>query len=558
MKQVEKKIILACILCLFMGSSPGFSQTQWVGTWVSGQQATEPGNLPPSPGLAGNTLRQVFRVTIGGSRIRMRFSNEFGYANLVINSVHIAESTGGSGINTATDKEISFSGSASVTIPERMAVWSDTLSYNLTPLTSYAVSIHFGSLPADVTGHPGSRATSYLESGNAVTNATLSGPTANHWYVLAAIDVETDGTYAAVVTFGDSLTDGRGSTTNGNDRWPDALADRLQGDPNTQKVAVLNQGIGGNSVVTGGLGPTALKRFDTDVINQSGVKWCVLLHGVNDIGGSQSAANLIAAYNEFIDKAHAANIKIYGVPILPIGGSSYDSADHRATRDTVNEWVRTSGRFDAVIDMDAAVRDPSDPNILAAEYDSGDHLHLNPFGYRKMADSIPISLLSIIEGTPLPTGSPLPTATPNPTIVPLDCSGAPEWNQTVAYETAGMRVQYNGKLYENNWYSSGENPEEHSGSYEVWTLLGNCNSEITPVPATGPTATPTIFTLGDANGNGSIDIVDALLTAQYYVGLNPSGFTASNADVNCSGAIDIVDALLIAQYYVGLISSFLC
>ncbi len=479
MKKTEKVFIIAALLCLLFGGSMVFSQTQWVGTWVTAQQLTESSNLPPSPGLSNNTLRQVVRVTIGGSQIRVLFSNQYGNAALVMNSVHIAASTGSSGINTGTDKALTFNGSASVSIPAGQTVWSDTVSFNLIALTNYAVSIYFGTTPSDVTGHPGSRTTSYLQSGNVVTSASLSGSTTDHWYMLAGIDVATDGSYAAVAILGDSITDGRGSTTNGNNRWPDALANRLAANSSTNKVAVLNQGIGGNSVVSGGLGPTALSRFERDIINQSGVKWCIVLEGVNDIGGSQSASNLISAYGQFVDKAHAANIKIYGVPILPFGGSSYDSTDHQATRQTVNDWIRTSGRFDAVIDLDAAVRDSSNQNNLASAYDSGDHLHLNPAGYQKMADSISLSLFSS-------------SVTPDPTASP------------------------------------------------------------TPVPTTAPGFK------GDVNGNGVVDIVDALLIAQYYVGLNPSGFVASNADTNCSGSIDIVDALLIAQLYVGLIANFPC
>jgi lysophospholipase L1-like esterase len=560
MKKRKMLILASFTLYLLSGGEVAFGQTQWVGTWVTAQQLTETNNNPPSPGLANNTLRQVIRVTLSGSQIRVLFSNQYGNSTLVMKEVHIASSSGGSTINISTDATLAFNGSDSVSIPAGQTVWSDTLSYSLTALSNYAISICFGDAPPDVTGHPGSRTTSYLQSGNAVTNASISGSTTDHWYILAGIDVVTDGTCAAVVTLGDSITDGRGSTTNGNDRWPDALANRLQADPNTNKVAVLNQGIGGNAVVSGGLGPTALSRFDRDVIDQSGVKWCIVLEGVNDIGGSQSATNIINAYNEFIDKAHANNIFIYGVPILPFGGSQYDSADHQATRDTVNDWIRTSGRFDAVIDMDAAVRNSSNPNRLASAYDSGDGLHLNPAGYRKMADSIPLSLLTPVEGTPLPTTVP----TPAPTDVHFDCSNAPGWDPGAVYENAGMRVVYNGNLYENNWYSSGQNPEENSGEYDVWTLIGPCDSQTTPAPTTVPTATPVDTpvptaqpgNIGDVNDNGAIDIVDALLVAQYYVGLDPQNFNAGNADSNCNGTIDIVDALLIAQYYVGLIEQF--
>jgi lysophospholipase L1-like esterase len=367
----------------------------WIGTWLCGQQLVESGNNPPSPYLANNTLRQVVHATLGGSRIRVQFSNKYSSGPLTINAAHIAASAGGSAINTATDTALTFGGASSVTINAGQEVYSDTLDFNVAPLSSLAVSIYFGAVSStNVTGHPGSRTTSYIKTGNTVSAASMTSPvtTTDHWYILSGIDLWLNNSYACVVTLGDSITDGRGSTTNGNNRWPDDLANRLHADPSTAKVGVLNQGIGGNAVVSGGLGPTAMARFDHDVLEQSGVRWVIILEGVNDIGGNQSAANLIAAYQQFIDKAHAHNILAYGVPILPFKGSQYDTAAHQAVRDTVNDWIRTSGKFDAVIDLDAAVRDPANPNKLLAAYDSGDHLHLSVAGYQKMADSIDVNL----------------------------------------------------------------------------------------------------------------------------------------------------------------------
>jgi lysophospholipase L1-like esterase len=258
------------------------------------------------------------------------------------------------------------------------------------------VTIAFGSTPSDVTGHPGSRATSYIATGNAVAAASLSSPVSTeHWYYVTGIDVEAPSTSRAVVTLGDSITDGRGSTTDMNNRWPDNLSRRLRANAATAAVGVLNQGIGGNAVVTGGLGPTAVSRFQRDVLDQAGVRWVIVLHGVNDIGGASSQAvaqSLITAYQGFVTAARARNVRIYGVPILPIGGSSYDSADHEAARQTVNTWIRAAGNFDAVIDLDAAVRDPAAPTRLLAAYDSGDRLHLSPAGYQRMADAIELAL----------------------------------------------------------------------------------------------------------------------------------------------------------------------
>jgi lysophospholipase L1-like esterase len=200
----------------------------------------------------------------------------------------------------------------------------------------------------------------------------------------------------SVITLGDSITDGRGSTTNGNNRWPDVLASRLQANGTTVNNGVGNEGIGGNGVFNG-LGPSALSRFNHDVVQQRTPRWVIVLIGVNDIGGSSSqqiATDLINAYQQMINQARAAGIKAYGVPILPFGGSSYDTSGHQTSRNTVNNWIRTSGAWDAVIDLDAVVREPTNPARLRAAYDSGDHLHLNPAGYAAMANAINLSLFN--------------------------------------------------------------------------------------------------------------------------------------------------------------------
>lgn len=377
----------------------GAPPTHWVGTWANGPQLTEPANLPPSPGLAGNTLRQIAHVSIGGQRLRAKFSNAYGTSAIVLNSVRVAVSQGGSGILTSSDRALTFGGgSESIAIGPGSAVVSDPFDFNLAPLSDVAVTIQFGAVPSGITGHPGSRATSYLQAGNAVSAASLPSAVATeHWYILTGIDALSDSESAAIVVLGDSITDGRGSTTNGNNRWPDALARRLLANASTAKVGVLNLGIGGNSVLSGGLGPTALQRFDTDVLGQSGARWLIVLEGVNDIGGSTTAAvanQLTAAYQQFIDKARSSGLLAYGIPILPFGGSSYASAAHESARETVNTWVRTSNAFDAVIDLDAAVRDPANVANLLSMYDSGDHLHLNVAGYQKMADSVDLGLFS--------------------------------------------------------------------------------------------------------------------------------------------------------------------
>jgi lysophospholipase L1-like esterase len=353
-------------------------------------------NLPPPPGMTSNTLRQVVQVSIGGKRLRVRFSNAFGATPATLSAAQIALSAGGSSIQTNNDKALTFQDRSSVTIPAGEAVVSDPLDFDLAPLSDVAVTIDFGDTAAAVTGHPGSRTTSYLQAGDWVSAPDLpTAAKAEHWYILTGIDVEANPSSAAIVALGDSITDGRGSGTDKNDRWPDNLARRLQTNPGTTGVAVLNAGIGGNCVLQGGLGPTALARFDRDVLSQSRVRWLIVLEGVNDIGGSHDAAvatNLIAAYKTFIEQAHAHHIRVYGATILPFGGSFYDRLEHEAVRATVNDWIRTSGRFDAVIDFDAALRDPQNPTHLLPAADSGDHLHPNETGYKLMADAIDLKL----------------------------------------------------------------------------------------------------------------------------------------------------------------------
>ncbi len=373
--------------------SGGTSAEAWVGTWSSAQQLTEEANKPPSPGLTNNTLRQIVRVSIGGQKLRLRFSNEYGSTPVTLNGVHIASSAGGSAITAATSKPLAFAGMSSVTIPAKEIVWSDAVDFALEPLSKLAVSIHFGATSADITGHPGSRTTSYLQAGNAAGNATLSAPVStDHWYVLSGIDVMAADDARALVILGDSITDGRGTTTNGNDRWPDALAERLKANTATARVGVLNQGIGGNAILNAGLGPTAMARFEADVLKQSGVRYVIVFEGVNDIGDNAAAADITAAYQQFVTKARSAGLRIYGATILPFKGHSYYSQAHETARIAVNTWIRTAGNFDAVIDLDAAVRSPQAMDTLLSNYDSGDHLHLNPTGYKQLASAVDLQL----------------------------------------------------------------------------------------------------------------------------------------------------------------------
>lgn len=389
-------------LTLLNATEPG---GRWVATWATSQQLTEKGNLPPDPGFSEATVRQKLRVSIGGEKFRVRFSNEFGNGPLTLEAVHVALADGfaDARIQPGTSRALTFRGAGSVTIQPGATVISDPVDLPLAPMADVAVTTVTKASPSDLTGHPGSRTTSYFAYGGAAPDAAdlPEAKRTDHWYFMCSLDVWTKKPAAAVAILGDSITDGRGSTHNHNDRWPDILSQRLRANPATADVAVLNHGVGGGRVLRDGLGVSALRRFDRDIIAQPGVKWLIILEGVNDLGTSSpetvavTAQELIAAYDQMITRAHDHGIKVYGATIMPFGGfKSYDTPEREAARQAVNAWIRTGGRFDAVIDFDAVARDPEIPAKLSAATDGGDHLHLSAGGYRIIADSIDLGLFS--------------------------------------------------------------------------------------------------------------------------------------------------------------------
>jgi lysophospholipase L1-like esterase len=373
---------------------------------VAMPQLTEPGNLPPAPFTGANavlvdtTLRQAVHTTIAGTSVRLRFSNAFGGAPLPITAVSLARPAGGragvSAIEPGTSRPVTFSGRPSVTVPIGAQVVSDPVvlpgSGELT-ITAYLAT---GQASTSVTSHPGSRTTSHLLRGDHHDDVDLPGATpTDHWYLLSGVEVLAPGDTAATVVLGDSLTDGRGSTTNGNDRWPDRLNARLRG-----RHAVLNQAAGGNRVLQDGLGPNALARLDRDVLALGGVVALIVFEGINDIGTAAATPEaqqavgdeLRFAYDQIVTRAHARDLRVYGATLTPIGGNpGYDDPGglRERTRAGLNDWIRRSGRFDGVADFDAAVRDPAAPRQLAVAYDVGDHLHLNPAGYLALASAVP-------------------------------------------------------------------------------------------------------------------------------------------------------------------------
>lgn len=391
--------------CLLTPDRASAGPGHWVTTWGTAPQLTEPANLPPVP-LAQRTLRQFVRTSIAAKHLRVRFTNAYGTGPVSIQAARIALAAGtgsaGTGeINPATDRAVMFRGAPGVVIPAGETVWSDPLDFELATLADVAVSLHFGDLSATgVTGHPGSRTTSFIVDGNATSTANLPNATkTEHWYVIQAIEVLGESTGRTISIIGDSITDGRGSTTNGQNRWPDLLAKRLLANPPTATVGIANMGIGGNAIF-GGLGPSAVNRFDRDVLQQTGTRYLIVFEGVNDLGSVSSAGapalatNLINTYTSFANQARARNIKPYIATITPFGANGYYTAARESARQTVNQWIRNNSVFDGFIDFDAAVRDPANPVNLLAAYNFQDGLHINPAGNQAMADAVNLSLFA--------------------------------------------------------------------------------------------------------------------------------------------------------------------
>lgn len=389
-------------------ASPG----HWVTTWATAPYLTEVGNLPPEP-LAHKTLRQFVRTSIGAKHLRVRFCNAYGTSPVTIQAAHLALAAGtgsaGTGeINPATDRALAFRGAPGVVIPAGETIWSDSLAYDLPVTATVAISLHFGDVSAStITGHPGSRTTSFIEDGNAVSTANLpAAAKADHWYVIHAIEALADETGRTVAILGDSITDGRGSTTNGQDRWPDRLATRLAANPPTANVGVANLGIGANGVLGQGSAgfPSGQARFSRDILNQTGVRYFIVFEGINDIAYSgittpaaatTRANDLIAAYTSLANQARARNIKAYAATITPFGTSGTYTATLESIRQTVNDWIRSNTVFDGFIDHDAVVRDPSAPsNLLPAYIYQNDGLHINTTGYQAMVNAMNLNLFA--------------------------------------------------------------------------------------------------------------------------------------------------------------------
>jgi len=411
----------------------GQAREHWIPTWVAASQQgrPEPVRLPQARGPAsqpqassqGNaqrpagpivsfnnqTLRMIVHTSIGGSRARIQLSNAFGGAPLRVGSAHIALRSKDSATVPGSDRALTFSGKPSFVIPPGAVVVSDAVNLDVPQRGDLAVSVFVPGDTGAATQHSVGLHTTYISKQGDATGAPemADATTSQSWYWLSSVDVVAPVNAAAVVTFGDSITDGTRSTPNTDSSWPSFLAARLQANRATSGIAVLNEGISGNRITRDGIGPAGLARFDRDVLTQPEVRWVTILIGINDIGagigeafvfGPRDASDnptpddIIGGYRQMIEKAHTHGIKVIGCTLLPFEGAPYYSESGNVVRQAVNQWIRTSRAFDAVVDFDAATRSPDNPNRIRADFDSGDHLHPNDAGYKAMAEAVDLSI----------------------------------------------------------------------------------------------------------------------------------------------------------------------
>ena len=396
--------VALCVVTTASAQSPAAkpAPANWVGTWATSPFDGDPWHGIPT--LVASTLREVVHTSIAGKSLRVRLTNEFGTEPLRIDAATIAISTGTGNIDAGSIHALTFGGSPSMVVPVGAEVLSDPVAMATPAAANLAISIY---LPlqqiSNVTVHSSAQQDNYILAGNHVGDASFGGAEVTpSWFFLKGVDVEpTEAHAAAIVAFGDSITDGALSTENANHRWPDYLSARLRSNPATAHLAVLDEGIGGNRVLVDRVGQNALARFNRDVLSQAGVKYVIVLEGINDIGGlfnpntpnyKVTAEDLEQGFAQLAARAHEHGIKIFGASITPYKGAGYFTEKGEAIRQAVNHWMLTSGVFDGVIDFDKATGDKANPLTFAPQYDSGDHLHPKDAGYAAMADSIDLGL----------------------------------------------------------------------------------------------------------------------------------------------------------------------
>lgn len=416
-------VLTACALtgALLLGQTSSQSKEKWVATWATSQemapsQMGKPNLAPsvkmpdfskmpqrPSPNIPTNvedqTLRMIVHTSIGGRKVRVELANAFDKDIVSIGGARVAVRTVGSSIDAATDRPLTFGGSAKVELRPGAVLLSDPVDLNIRPMSDLAVSLFVIRAPGTPANHTLGLHTSYVVRGDETSSPTLTDPSTTTAYMwLRSIDVIAPEKTFAIVCFGDSITDGYTTSLDKDQAWPALLAQRLQQEKGTPGISVLNEGISGNEVLRNGAGVSGLARFDRDVLAEPGVRWVILLEGINDINlrgqitgpGALEAEELIGGYRQLIARAHAHQIKIAGATLTPEAGVWLAGPVGEATRQKVNQWIRTSREFDEVIDFDAVMRDPGDPTRLRSDYDSGDHIHPNDLGNAAMAKAVPL------------------------------------------------------------------------------------------------------------------------------------------------------------------------
>jgi lysophospholipase L1-like esterase len=402
-------LLLSLLTLCSTGSTVATAATpsdHWVGTWAASPMAAKnPGAKFGAPGTDGTTLREIVHISIGGPSVRVVLTNEFGLDPLTIGAAQIALSSGTSAITAGSATPLTFGGAPTIIIPPGALVVSDPVALKVAPASNLAVSIFLpDQLTNQLTLHPFADQTNYLVPGNVVSAASLDAPTTFFtWDFLKGVDVTADDKSASIVTFGDSITDGAHSTRDANARWPDVLARRLLADKKTANLGILNQGIGGNRILHDTTGPSALARFDRDVLAQAGVKYLVIMESINDIGHATdpakpydvvTAEDLIVGLGQLATRAHTHGIKVIGATLTPFVGAKYQSPAGEEMRQAINKWIRTTNQLDGVIDFDKLTTDPTHPGMFLPLDDSGDHLHPGDDGYKAMGESIDLKLFT--------------------------------------------------------------------------------------------------------------------------------------------------------------------
>lgn len=376
------------------------TSTRWVGTWAAAPVGTA---NKREEFAKGTTLREIVHVSIGGSQFRVVLSNEFGQGDLSIDSATIGLAAADHSGAAKGLLPITFNGHQGVTIPAGALIVSDPVQLALVPLSDLCVSLFLpGQTIGTITQHPLAVSSNFIADGDQTKSATLESARAlSSWPFLKAIEVSTGPRGGAIIAFGDSITDGAHSEPDTNNRWPDVLARRLQANRCTANISVLNLGISGNRLLHDIAGPNALARFDRDVLSQDGVRYLIVLEGINDIGRTDlpqragdpvTTQQILTALQQIVTRAHAHGILVFGATLTPFAGAKYASPTGETMRSAENTFIRSSNLFDGVIDFDQATRDPANPTILLPAEDSGDHLHPNDAGYKAMGDSIDLTL----------------------------------------------------------------------------------------------------------------------------------------------------------------------